>query len=432
MTTPRGRVFLALLCVLMLHVPASGSTTAARLEDLIRTLLEAGPGGDAIAYRITMAQGRDGAIIATLSDISLPDAPTPLAVDDIAITWRPAGGGLYSASMMIPAVSALDDEGHKVARFSASGTLDVLVDIDTGDLESAAIDASDVTLSLAGGAATVRIDHLAASVTPQETAPATPEGQAEISVDGLAVAAGDGATVTLARGHATTRFHDIPATPDQAVLAEGASLGGRVFLEGLAGVSGSGVRGAMDLSLLEFTVSGTGGNLGAIALRYSHEGLTLEDAGLEPVMPRSLAGDVNLDAVPVAGLPAAFALPFGSAVPEGATLGLDVDWTWPDGSGSISGHLASAQRAPVPATGTVKIVTTGMADLVKNVMAAAGTGNLQARRLVTYLALFRAMGRHDGTAAEPRLVHDIVLEPDNRILVNDNDINVLLGLLNAD
>ena len=43
-----------------------------------------------------------------------------------------------------------------------------------------------------------------------------------------------------------------------------------------------------------------------------------------------------------------------------------------------------------------------------------------------------AMGRHDETVAESPLVHDIVLLPDNRILVNDNDINVLLSLLGAD
>ena len=149
-------------------------------------------------------------------------------------------------------------------------------------------------------------------------------------------------------------------------------------------------------------------------------------------MPLSLAGNVNLDGVPVTDLPAAFARPFGSAMPEGATLGFDLDWTWPDGAGSVSGQLASAQLAPVPATGTVSLVTAGMGDLVEHVMVAAATGNRRARYLVTYLALFRAMGRHDETAEEPRLVHDIVLQPDNRILVNDNDINILLSLLKAD
>ena len=176
-------------------------------------------------------------------------------------------------------------------------------------------------------------------------------------------------------------------------------------------------------------MSGTGGNLGAIGLHYGHEGLALEDAGLAPVVPRSLAGDVNLDAVPVADLFAAFTRPFASSIPEGATLGLDLDWTWPDGAGNANGRLASAPLSPVPATGTVRLVTSGMEDLVETVRAAAHAGHRQARHLVTYLALFRAMGRHDETAAEPRLVHDIVLLPDNRILVNGNDINVLLDLL---
>ena len=433
MITPlsRGRCCLALLCVLMLHLPAWGSTT--RLEELTRNLLEAVPGGDAVAYRITMAEGSDGAVIATLSDISLPDASTPLAVDDVAVTWRPAGDGLYSASMTIPAINALDDEGHTIFRLAtAGGTLDMFVNTDTGHLESGAMDARGVTMSLAGGAVTIRIDHLAASLTPEETAPAAWAGQAEIVLNGLAVTAGDGTAVTVTRGHATTRFRDIPATPKQAILAEGATLRGTVSLEGLSGIGESGMHGAMDSSHLEFTVSGTGGNLGAIALQYSHDGLTLEDAGLAPVTPRSLTGDVNLDAVSIADLTAAFARPFGSAMPEGATLGFDLDWTWPDGTGSATGQLASAQLAPVPATGTVSLVTTGMGDLVLNVMAEAGTGNLQARHLVTYLALFRAMGRHDETAEEPRLVHDIVLQPDNRILVNDNDINVLLSLLKVD
>ena len=294
------------------------------------------------------------------------------------------------------------------------------------------MDARGVTLSLAGSPATIRIDHLAASVTQEETASATWAGEVDIALDGLAVTARDGTTVTVTRGHATTRFRDIPATPAEGILPEGASLKGAVSLEGLSGIDGSGMRGAMDLSHLEFTVSGTGDNLGAIGLQYSHEGFTLDDAGLAPVMPLSLAGKVNLDGVPVADLPAAFARPFGSAMPEGATLGFDLDWTWPDGTVSATGQLASAQLAPVPATGTVRLVTTGMGDLVGNVMAEAGTGNLQARHLVTYLALFRAMGRHEETAAEPRLVHDIVLQPDNRILVNDNDINVLLSLLKAD
>ena len=335
--------------------------------------------------------------------------------------------------MTLPAVSALDDEGNTIARFTAGGgTLDLFVHIDTGHLESADLDATGVMLSLAEGAATIRIDHLAASVTPEEVTPATWAGRAQLDLDGLDVTGRDGTTVTLARGHATTRFRGIPATPAEGILPEGASLEGAVTLEGLSGGGGSGVRGVLDSSLLEFTVSGTGGNLGAIELQYSHEGLALEDAGLAPVMPRSLAGDVTLGAVPVADLPAAFARPFGSAMPEGATLGLDLDWTWPDGTGSVSGQLASAPLAPVPATGNVRFVTSGLEDLVENVMAAAYAGNRQARHLVTYLALFRAMGRHDETAAEPRLVHDIVLLPDNRILVNDNDINILLSLLNAD
>ena len=426
-----GRCCLALLCVLMLQAPAWGSTT--RLEELTRNLLEAVPGGDAIAYRITMAEGNDGAVIATLSDISLPDASMPLAVDDVAVTWRPAGDGLYSASMMIPAVSALDDEGHTIFDLTtAGGTLDVLVNIDTGHLESGAMDARGVTLSLAGGTATIRIDHLKSSVTPEKTASATWAGEAKIALNGLSVTARDGRTVTVTRGHATTRFRDIPATPAERILAEGAFLKGTVSLEDLAGIGRSGTRGSMNSSLLEFTVSGTGDNLAAIALQYSHEELTLEDPGLAPVMPRSLSGDVYLDGVPIADLPAAFARPFGSAMPEGATLDLDLDWTWPDGAGSVSGQLASAQMAPVPATGTVRLVTTGMGDLVRNVMASAATGNRQARYLVTYLALFRAMGRLDETAEEPRLVHDIVLQPDNRILVNDNDINILLSLLKAD
>ena len=433
MITPpsRGRCCLALLFVLVLHAPAWGST--ARLEELTRNLLEAGPGGDDIAYRITMTAGDDGAIIATLSDIALHDASTTFAVDDVTVTWRPAGDRLYSASMTIPAVRALDDEGNTLLRLTAAGgTLDMLVNIESGRLESGAIDASGVTLSLAGGTAPLRIDRLAASVTPQVTAPATWAGLAEIAFNGLAVTAGDGTTVTLTRGHATTRFRDIPAAPDEEIITQGASLKGAVSLEGLSGIDGSGLRGAMDSSLLEFTVSGTGGNLGAIALQYSHEGLTVEDAGLAPVMPQSLAGDVNLDAVPIADLPEAFARPFGSAMPEGATLGLDLAWTWPDGAGSVSGRLASAQLAPVLATGTVRLVTTGMGDLVENVMAAAATGNLRARHLVTYIALFRDLGRHDESAEESRLVHDIVLLPDNRILVNDNDINILLSLLKAD
>ena len=429
----RGRGCLALLCVLMLHAPAWGSTTTARLEELTRAFLEAAPGGVAITYQITMTEGDDGAIIATLSDITLHDASTLLAVDDVAVTWRPAGDRLYSASMPIPAVSALDDEGNTLLRLTAAGgTLDVLVNIDTGHLESGAIDASDAKISLAGSATTIRIDRLAASVAPQETAPATWAGQAEIAFNGLAVTAGDGTTVTVTRGHSTTRFHDISAAAGEGIMVEGASLKGVVSLEGLSGIDGSGLRGAMDSSHLEFTVLGTGGNLGAIALQYSHEGLTLEDAGLAPVMPQSLAGDVNLDAVPIADLPEAFARPFGSAMPEGVTLGLDLAWTWPDGTGSVSGRLASAQLAPVPATGTVRLVTTGMGDLVENVMAAAATGNLRARHLVTYIALFRALGRHDESAEESRLVHDIVLLPDNRILVNDNDINILLSLLKAD
>ena len=425
MTIPCGRSCLALLCVLLLPAPAWGSTTADRLEEITRSFLEAVPGGLAITCRITMAEGDDGAIIATLSDISVPDASTPLAVDDVAVTWRPAGDRLYSASMTIPAVSARDDEGNTLARFTtADGTLDVLVNIDTGDLVSGAMDAGGVTVSLAGSAATIRIDHLAASVTPEETASATWAGRADIALDGLVATAGDGTTVTLTRGHATTQVRDIPATPAEWTLPEGASLRGTVSLEDLAGIGGS-----MASSLLEFTVSGTGDNLGAIGLRYSHEGFTLEDDGLAPVMPRSLAGDVNLAGVPVAGLPEAFTR---RTMPEGATLGLDLDWTWPDGAGSVSGQLASAHLAPVPATGTVRLVTTGMEDLVENVKAAARAGHRQARHLVTYLALFRAMGRHDETAEEPRLVHDIALAPDNRILVNDNDINVLLSLLKAD
>lgn len=376
-----------------------------------------------------MTDGKDGAVVATLSDISLGDESTSLVVDDVAVTWRPAGDRLYSASMTLPAVSALDDEGDTMARLTAAGTLDVLVDIDTGRLESGAMDATGVTVFLAGGAATIRIDHLAASVTPEETAPATWAGQAQLTLDGLAATAGDGTAVALARGHAVTWFRDVPATPAPGVLPKGASLRGAVSLEGLSGTSGSGMRASMESSLLEFTVSGTGGNLGAIGLHYGHEGLTLEDPGLAPVVPRSLAGDVNLDAVPVADLFAAFTRPFASSVPEGATLGLDLDWTWPDGAGNATGRLASAPLSPVPATGTVRLVTRGMEDLVETVRAAAHAGHRQARHLVTYLALFRAMGRHDETAAEPRLVHDIVLLPDNRILVNGNDINILLGLL---
>ena len=379
-----------------------------------------------------MTDGDDGAVIATLSDISLGDPTTPLVVDDVAITWRPAGDRLYSASMTIPDVNALDDEGDTIARLSTvGGTLEMLVHIETGHLESGAIDATGVTVFLAGGAAMIRVDHLTASVTPEETTPATWAGQSQLTMDGLAVSAGDGTTVALTGGHAATWFRGIPATPALETLPEGASLRSVVSLEDLSAVGGSGMRADMDTSLLDFTVSGTGGGRGAIGLRYSHAGLALEDAGLAPVVPRSLAGDVNLDAVPVADLPAAFSRPFGSGLPEGATLGFDLDWTWPDGAGNASGRLASAPLAPVPATGNVRFVTSGMADLVENLMAAARTGNRQARHLATYLALFRAMGRHDETVAEPRLVHDIALLPDNRILVNGNDINVLLSLLDA-
>ena len=74
--------------------------------------------------------------------------------------------------------------------------------------------------------------------------------------------AGNGTTVTITRGHATTLFRDIPATPDEGILAEGASLKGAASLEGLSGIDGSGMRGAMDSSHLEFAVSGTGDNLG--------------------------------------------------------------------------------------------------------------------------------------------------------------------------
>ncbi len=429
----RARSCLALLCVLGFHASAWGSTTAARLEELTRALLESVPGGDVIAYRIATTEGNDGAIVATLSDISLGYAATSLVVDDIAVTWRPASDRLYSAAMTIPAVSALDDDGGTIARLTSDGgTLELFVHIDTGHLESGAMDATGVTVSLPGSAATVRIDDLAASVTPEEIAPATWAGQAQLTLDGLAVTAGDGTSVELARGHAAGWFRDIPATPSPGILPEGASLKGTVSLERLSAADGSGMRADMESSLLEFTVTGTGGDLGSIGLRYSHEGFALEDAGLAPVMPRSLAGDVNLDAVPIADLFAAFARPSGSGVPEGSTLGFDLDWTWPDGAGNASGRLASAPLAPVPATGTVRFVTSGMAELVENVMAAAYAGNRQARHLVTYLALFRAMGRHDETVAESPLVHDIVLLPDNRILVNDNDINVLLSLLGAD
>ena len=424
---------LALLCVLGFHASAWGSAVTARLEELTRTFLETGLGGDSITYRIAVTDGDDGAITAALSDISMIDAAKSFFVDDVAVTWRPAGGRLYSATMAIPTVSALDDEGDTIARLMASGgTLDLFVHIDTGHLESGTIDATGVTVSLAGGKATIRIDYMAASVTPEETAPSTWTGQAQLTLDGLTVTGGDGTAVALTRGHAAGRFRDIPAAPVLGGLPEGASLRGEVALEGLSAVGGAGMRTGMESSLLEFTMAGTGGDLVSIGLRYSHEGLAMEDAGLAPVMPHSLAGDVNLDAVAVRDLIAAFAGPFASSVPEGATLGLELDWTWPDGVGNASGRLASAPLAPVPATGTVRFVTSGMADLVENVIAAAHAGNRQARHLVTYLALFRAMGRHDETAAEPRLVHDIVLLPDNRILVNDNDINVLLSLLGAD
>lgn len=126
-----------------------------------------------------MTDGDDGATIATLSDISLGDATTPFLVDAVAITWRPAGGRLYSATLTIPAVIALDDEGDAIARFTAdSGTLGLFVHIDTGHLESGTMDATGVTVSLAGSKATIRIDHLEASVTPEETASATWAGQA--------------------------------------------------------------------------------------------------------------------------------------------------------------------------------------------------------------------------------------------------------------
>ncbi|MDE0417026.1 MAG: hypothetical protein OXI95_08855 [bacterium] len=412
---------------------AWGSATTARLEELTRTLLEAGLGGDAITYRIAIAEGDDGAIVASLSDIAVGDATTPLVVDDVAVTWRPAGDRLYTATLTIPAVSVLNDEGDTIASLTAGGgKLNLLVHIDTGLLKSGTMDATGVTVSLAGGATMVRIDHLAASVIPEETAPATWAGQAQLDLVGLAVTGDDGTAVALTRGRAAGWFRDIPATPVLGSLPEGASLRGEVALEDLSAAGGSGLRAGMESSLLEFTVAGTGGDLGSIALRYSHEGLALEDAGLAPVVPRSLAGDVNLDAVPVADLVAAFDRPFASSLPEGATLGLELDWTWPDGAGNASGRLASAPLAPVPATGTVRFITGGMADLVENVIAAAHAGNRQASHLVTYLALFRAMGRHDETQAEPRLVHDIELLPDNRILVNDNDINILLSLLGAD
>ena len=429
----RARSCLALLCVLGFHAAAWGSTTAARLEELTRTFLETGLGGDVIAYRIAMAERDDGAIVATLSDISASDTTRSLIVDDIAVTWRPAGDRLYTATMTIPAVSALDDEGDTIARLTAGGgTLDLFVHIDTGILESGTLDGTGVTVSLAAGAAMIRIDHLAASVISEETAPATWAGQIQLTLDGLAATDGDGTAVALTRGHAAGWFRDMPATPVLRGLPEGASLRGEVALEGLSAVGGSGLRAGMESSLMEFTVVGTGGDLGSIGLQYSHEGLALEDAGLAPVVPRSLAGDVNLDAVPIADLFAAFDRPLARNLPEGATLDLELDWTWPDGAGNASGRLASAPLAPVPANGTVRFVTSGMADLVENVMAAAHAGNRQASHLVTYLALFTAMGRHDETVAEPRLVHDIELLPDNRILVNDNDINVLLSLLGAD
>ncbi len=400
---------------MLLHAPAWSSATSERLEEITRAFMEAGP---AISWRIAMTEGDDGAIIATLSDAS---SPTPFVVDDIAVTWRPAGGRLYDASLTLPAVSVLDDEGNTLARITADGTLDLSVHIDTGHLASADMNAWGVTVSPAGGVATLHIDHLTASLKLTETAPSTWTGEADIAIEGLAVTGGDATTVSLVRGHAATWFRDVPATAPEEGLTQGASLGGTVSLEHFSGM-GAG----MESSLLEFTVAGDDGNRGTIGITYSHEGFALEDAGLAPVAPRSMAGDVTLDVV---DLPAVLTRP---GMPQGATLGLDLDWTWPDGAGNVSGRLASAPLAPVTATGTLRLVTRGMEDLVENVKAAARDGHRQARHLVTYLALFRAMGRHDETVDGPRLIHDIVLAPDNRILVNDNDINILFSLLNPE
>ena len=410
---------LALFSVLLLHAPATGSTTE-RLEELTRSLADAVLQGE-VSYTITMSGGDEGAVIATLSDFSPGNRSMPLDVDDVAVTWREAGKRLYSASLAIPAVRTGNGEG---AHISSTGvTLDLNVHIDTGEVHSGALDGHGVMIVLPEDAATIRIDHLTASVTHEEIAPW--RGQAEVDFRGLAVTGDDGTTVTLAAGHATTWFDDVMATLDEDVLAEGASLKGTVALEGLAGAGLSGMRADVESSLLEFTVAETG----RITLRYSHEGLTLEDAGLAPVAPQVLAGDVNLEGAPVGSLLAALDRP---GLPEGATLALGLDWGWPDGAGAISGQLASAPLAPVPATGTIRLVTSGMEDLVENVRSEARAGDRLARHLVTYLALFRAMGRHDETASEPRLIHDIVLLPDGRILVNDNDINILLNLLGAD
>ncbi len=416
---------LALLCIVVLHAPAWGSSMAERLEELTKTFLGSVSGGGAVADRIDTTEGDDGVIVITLSDISLGDTVTSLVVDDIAVTWRPAGDRLYSASMTIPAISARDVGGDMVARLAAGGgTLDLLVHIDTGRLEAGAMDAVGVTVSLPGSHAAIHVNHLTASVTPQEATPLTLTGHAQLALDGLAVTGDDGTAVTLTRGHVSGWFRDIPTTAIPGSLPEGASMSGELALEGLFAADGTGIRADMRSSLLEFTVAGTGAGLGTVGLHYKHEGLALGDAGLAPVMPRSLTGDANLDAVPVADL-------FAGSVPEGATLDLDLDWTWPHGAGSASGRLTSAALAPALATGTVRFVTSGLAALVEDVMAAARDGNRRARHLVTYLALFRAMGRHDGEAEEPRLVHDIALLPDTRILVNDNDINILLNLLGA-
>ena len=414
---------LALLCCAVLQTPAWALSTAERLEELTKTFLGSISGASAVAYQLDTTEEADGTIVITLLDISLGDHVPHLVVDDVAVTWRTAGDGLYAASMAIPAITAREGEGDTIARLTAGGgTLALLVDIDTGHVQSGTMDATGVTVSLPGGHAAILVDHLRASLAPHEAAPLSLAGDVQLALSGLTAIGDDGTTITLTRGHVTVGFRNIPATAIEGRLPEGAWLAGEVAFEGLSAADTTGIPADMKSCVLEFTVAGTGAGMSTIAIHYEHEGLTLRDAGLAPVTPHSLTGEVGLDALPVADL-------LAGSVPQGVTLDLGLEWTWVNGAGSATGLLTSAALAPVPGTGNIKVVTSGLPDLVEDVMALARDGNRRARLLGTYLSLFGAMGRNGAEAEEPRLVHDIALLDDSRILVNGNDINILLSLL---
>ncbi len=397
-------------------------------DSLLRSLLP--DDGEAVFdYRIEMAEGSDGAVVATVLDPVISGGDRRLVFDDMAVVYVPEDDMRWRASTPIPSFRVLSKGGAPEAAFTARGTLTCLLDIDLAFCERGTIDGTDLLLADAGE----RTSYLAAERVSGETVldAGTPDSRSSR----MEVVFGGVSLVTPDTGAVIVRDMLLTAAGLEAG-PEIAELEGSLELQGIAAARSD---FAADRFSAAVSLTGLLGDDGTVRVRLSHGGLRSGAlaTGLPDVDPmlESLDLDIVLEKLPfdwwaweqytgsdsdriLAGLVAA-----------GSTLAVTLDHASPMLRASGNGRFSPLPDEKSPVTGEFHLVIAGLDDLTARLREAVFAGDDRLQGHALWAGILQIAGQKVTDAGDTVHRYHVEVLPDSRILLNGNDIEALLRLV---